>query len=70
MGIKLEAIVERVKKNSRGLPSVDLARLNLRVGKPLSRQAAEIEDDPALVALAEEVADSLLADGADGGPQG
>lgn len=70
VGQKLAAIVERVRNNSKGLPSVDLARLNLRVGKPLSRQAAELEDDPELVALAEKVADSLLADSIDGGPQG
>ena len=70
MGAKLEAIVEHVRKNSKGLPSVDLARLNLRVGKALSRQAAELEDDPELVALAQKVADSLLAESTDGGPQG
>lgn len=60
MGKQLLAIVTRVETNSRGLPRVDLARLNLRVGKPLSRMAATIPDDPELVAKAEAVADELL----------
>jgi len=60
MGQRLLAIVERVRRESKGLPDVDLARLNLRVGKPLSRTAFSLPDDPELVALAERVANELL----------
>ena len=62
MGERLHAIVERVRLGSRGLPNVDLARLNLRVGRPLSRFARELPDDPQIVALAERVANEILAD--------
>ena len=60
MGQRLLAIVERVRRESKGLPDVDLARLNLRVGKALSRTAFSLPDDPELVALAERVANELL----------
>lgn len=63
MGVRLQAIVERVRSESRGLPNIDLARLNLKVGRPLSRQAAELPDDPQLVALAESVAREILSEG-------
>jgi hypothetical protein len=62
MGEQLQTIVEHVKINSRGLPSLDLARLNLRVGKPLSRCAATLPDDPALVAAAWRVARDILSE--------
>lgn len=61
MGKRLLEIVKEVEAGSRGLPSVDLARLNLRVGKPLSRMAATMPDDPEVVAKAEAVARELLA---------
>lgn len=60
MGHRLHAIVERVRTESAGLPNIDLARLNLRTGRPLSRVARDIPDDPDLVALAEAVADEIL----------
>jgi len=60
VGHRLYAIVERVRTESSGLPNIDLARLNLRTGRPLSRIAMDIPDDPALVALAEAVADEIL----------
>jgi hypothetical protein len=60
MGEQLQNVVEHVKSNSRGLPSLDLARLNLRVGKPLSRLAANLPDEPALVAKAWKVAHDIL----------
>ncbi len=63
MGQRLVAIVERIRRESKGLPNVDLARLNLRVGKPLSRTAFTLPDEPELVALAERVADELLKEG-------
>ena len=62
MGARLLAIVERVRTESKGLPNVDLARLNLKVGRPLSRQAAELPDDPTLVALAESIAREILSE--------
>lgn len=63
MGVRLLAIVERVRAESKGLPNVDLARLNLKVGRPLSRQALELPDDPQLVALAESIAREILSEG-------
>lgn len=62
MGMRLVQIVERVRNRPNGLPNVDLARLNLKVGKALSRLAATIEDEPWLVAQAELVANELLAE--------
>lgn len=62
MGKRLLEIVERVRRHGRGLPNVNLARLNLRVGKPLSRYAEEMPDDPEVVALATEVATQLLTE--------
>lgn len=60
MGQRLLDIVERIRRESKGLPDIDLARLNLRVGRPLSRQAFSLPDDPELVALAERVMHELL----------
>ena len=61
LGALLLRIVEEVKTGSRGIPNVDLARLNLRVGKPLSRLAATLPDEPALVDAARKAADEILA---------
>lgn len=60
MAARLLAIVERVRRESHGLPNVDLARLNLRVGKPLSRMALELPDDPETVRRAEAAAAEIL----------
>jgi hypothetical protein len=63
MGVRLVEIVERIRQRADGLPNVDLARLNLRVGKALSRLAATMTDDPELVAAAERIAAEILAEG-------
>lgn len=60
MGLQLLQIVEYVRKNSRGLPNLDLARLNLKVGKSISRLAASLPDDPALVEAAWRAANEIL----------
>jgi len=60
VGARLKAIVDDVRYNSKGLVNIDLARLNLRVGKPLSRLAAELADDDDLVARARSAADEIL----------
>lgn len=65
MGTRLVAIVDRVRTRPNGLPGVDLARLNLKVGKPLSRLAASIADDPEIVARAERAAHEIMTEGAD-----
>jgi hypothetical protein len=64
MGVRLVEIVERVKSRPGGLPGVDLARLNLKVGKALSRLAAVMADDPDLVACAERAAKEIISEGA------
>jgi hypothetical protein len=61
MGARLQAIVDRIRRQSTGVVNVDLARLNLRTGKPLSRLAMEIPDDPELVAHAEAVCSEILS---------
>ncbi len=53
-------IVEQVRRDAPDLPNVALARLNLLVGKPLSRQAAMLADDPALVHAAREAARQII----------
>jgi hypothetical protein len=60
MGAELQSVVEHVKTHSKGIVSVDLARLNLLVGKPLSRMARELPDDPKVVKLAWEVAREIV----------
>lgn len=60
MGEKLLRVVEHIRVNSRGLPALDLARLNLKIGRPVSRFAATLPDDPALVASAWEAANEIL----------
>ncbi len=61
MGKRLVEIVEQVRKRSDGLPAVDLARLNLKVGKALSRLADSMPDDPAVIAAAEQAMKEILA---------
>jgi hypothetical protein len=60
--LQLIQIVEHVRANSRGLPNLDLARLNLKVGKPLSRLAGSLPDDPALVEAAWRAANEILSE--------
>jgi hypothetical protein len=60
MGMQLLRIVEQVRAKSRGLPNLDLARLNLLTGKPLSRKALEMPDDPDVVAAAAAAAREIL----------
>lgn len=64
MGIELVKIVEHVRRNSKGLPNIDLARLNLKTGRPLSRHAADIPDTPFLVQAAWAAANEILSEGA------
>jgi len=52
MGHELRRVVEHVRLHSRGIVNIDLARLNLLVGKPLSRMASELPDEPKLVGAA------------------
>ncbi|MFT3765196.1 MAG: hypothetical protein QM820_06725 [Minicystis sp.] len=60
MGVELQRVVDYVSRNTRGLAAVDLARLNLRVGQPLSRRAMLIPDRPDLVDLAWRSAREIL----------
>jgi hypothetical protein len=62
MGIRLVEVVEHVRTHSKGLPTLDLARLNLRVGKPLSRYAAMLPDEPEVVEAAWRAAHEILAE--------
>lgn len=69
MGILLMQVVEHIRKSSKGLANVDLARLNIRTGKPLSRMAAVIPDDKQLVDNAWRVAHEILRE-QEGGKNG
>lgn len=60
MGLELQRVVDHVRTNSKGIVSVDLARLNLLVGKPLSRMATELPDEPKIVAQAWEAAREII----------
>lgn len=62
MGVELQAVVEFVRGHSSGTPAVDLARLNLLVGRALSRNAATIADDPELVRRAWQHAREIVGD--------
>lgn len=63
LGTELQRVVEYVNKHSRGLAAIDLARLNLRVGKPLSRCAMTLPDHPETVELAWRLAREIVAGG-------
>lgn len=69
MGTELQRVVEYVNKNSKGLAAIDLARLNLRVGKPLSRCAMTLPDQPEIVELAWKLAREIVEDPSGGGGQ-
>ena len=62
MGEKLLQVVEHIRVNSRGVPALDLARLNLKLGRPVSRFAATLPDEPALVESAWAAANEILKD--------
>ncbi|MCC6557797.1 MAG: hypothetical protein IT372_33025 [Polyangiaceae bacterium] len=68
MGVQLEMIVSYVRETTRGVPAVDLARLNLRVGRALSRNATSIPDEPELVEHAWRCAREIVG-GVEGGVQ-
>jgi hypothetical protein len=63
LGTELQRVVEYVSRNSRGLAAIDLARLNLRVGKPLSRCALTLPDHPETVELAWKLAREIVDGG-------
>ncbi len=63
MGIELQKVVDYVNAHTTGLAAVDLARLNLRVGKPLSRFAMSIPDTPDTLTRAWQCAREILAEG-------
>lgn len=60
MGDQLLRVVDHIRVNSRGIPALDLARLNLKIGRPLSRFASSLPDDPTLVAAAWAAAEEIL----------
>ena len=66
MGVRLVQVVSHIRQNSKGLPNIDLARLNLRIGQPLSRNAAELPDTDELVEAAWRVAREILGEVDDG----
>ncbi len=60
MGVELQAIVDRLRRESTGLVAIHLARLNLQTGQPLSRLASQLEDDPELVERARLICEQFL----------
>jgi len=62
MGKALVEVVDFVRVRCRGGAAVELARLNLLVGRALSRSAAEIADEPELVERAWSSARSIVRD--------
>ncbi|MRG98014.1 hypothetical protein [Polyangium spumosum] len=60
MGKELVEVVEFVRARARGNAVVELARLNLLVGRALSRNAGSIPDEPELVARAWSCAREIL----------
>jgi hypothetical protein len=66
MGVRLVQVVTHIRQHSRGLPNIDLARLNLRLGHPISRYAADLPDTDELVEQAWRVAREILSEGGDG----
>lgn len=62
VGAELKRVVDYVNANSKGLPAVDLARLNLRIGKPISRSAMTLADQPELVERAWKYAMEILSE--------
>jgi len=49
MGVELAKVVDYVRGKSKGTVVVDLARLNLLVGRAISRNAMTLPDEPEFV---------------------
>lgn len=49
MGMELAKVVDYVRRKSKGAAVVDLARLNLLVGRAISRNALTLPDEPEFV---------------------
>ncbi len=62
MGMQLAAVVDYVRQKSRGTAVVDLARLNLLVGRAISRNAMSLPDEPEIVQRAWQHARSILGE--------
>lgn len=69
MGAKLVEIVDYVRKHSRGAPAVNLARLNLLVGRAVSRSANTMPDEPELLDKAWSSAREIVGSLHEGGPK-
>ena len=62
MGVELVEVVDYVRRKSRGAAVVDLARLNLLVGRAISRNAMTVPDEPEVVQRAWFHARSILGE--------
>lgn len=62
MGIELAKVVDYVRRKSKGTAVVDLARLNLLVGRAISRNAMTLPDEPEVVQRAWFHARSILGE--------
>ncbi len=62
MGIELAQVVDYVRRKSKGTVVVDLARLNLLVGRAISRHAMTLPDEPEVVQRAWFHARSILGE--------
>ena len=62
MGIELAKVVDYVRRKSRGTAVVDLARLNLLVGRAISRNAMTLPDEPEVVQRAWTHARTILGE--------
>jgi hypothetical protein len=69
MGVVLVSVVDYVRRHSKGSTAVDLARLNLLVGRAVSRNAQALPDDPELVQRAWRHAHEIVGVHPDGGPR-
>jgi hypothetical protein len=68
MGVALQEVVDHIRKASRGLAHFDLARLNLKLRRPVSRIAMTLPDDPELVEAAWRAAREILNEKDGGAP--
>lgn len=67
MGTKLVEVVDYVRRHSRGAPAVNLARLNLLVGRAISRSANTLPDDQEMLDKAWSSAREIVGTFRDGG---
>lgn len=67
MGVELQKVVAYVNARTQGVAAVDLARLNLRVGRAISRQALSLPDDPELLDRAWRCAREIVGESLGGG---